>query len=159
MTMIDKPKGLIRYSSQRALDGAPRKGIRARLLVYPTMLAGLIVASAYMIATRQTAAVSILRTQGNPYIVKGAQTDAALVESIVRMRIDNRTRGPLSYTVVGGEGVELIRVERVEVPRSDAAPDVIEAVRAALLGVQLRQSAPEGMPMPIVLRISARRPA
>jgi periplasmic protein TonB len=51
------------------------------------------------------------------------------------------------------------RVERVEVPRSDAAPDVIEAVRAALLGVQLRQSAPEGMPMPIVLRISARRPA
>ncbi len=130
MTMIDKPKGLIRYSSQRALDGAPREGIRARLVVYPTMLAGLIVASAYMIATRQTAAVSILRTQGNPYIVKGAQTDAALVESIVRMRIDNRTRGPLSYTVVGGEGVELIRLERVEVA-GDSSREIDVVVRSA----------------------------
>lgn len=51
------------------------------------------------------------------------------------------------------------RVERVEVPSADAAADVITAMREALVGLQMRESAPGGMPMPIVLRISARRPS
>jgi hypothetical protein len=51
------------------------------------------------------------------------------------------------------------RVVRVELPRTAATPDVIEKVRAALVGVQLLESAPDGMPMPIVTRIGAQRPS
>ena len=136
MTKLGRPTGLIRYSSQRGLEGsacgsggAPRRGFRARLVVYPAMLAGLLVAAAYMIATRQDAAVAILRTQGTPYAVKDAGTAAEVVESIVRLRIDNRTRGPLTYAVVGGEGVELIRGERVEV-MGDASREIDVVVRS-----------------------------
>jgi polyferredoxin len=136
MTKLGRPTGLIRYSSQRGLEGsacgsggAPRRGFRARLVVYPAMLAGLLAAAAYMIATRQDAAVAILRTQGTPYAVKDAGTAAEVVESIVRLRIDNRTRGPLTYAVVGGEGVELIRGERVEV-MGDASREIDVVVRS-----------------------------
>ncbi len=130
MTKLGRPTGLIRYSSQRALEATPRKGLRARLVVYPTLLAGLLVAAAYMIATRQDAAVAILRTQGTPYAIKDAGTAAEVVESIVRLRIDNRTRGALTYAVAGGDGVELIRGERVEVA-GDASREIDVVVRSA----------------------------
>lgn len=51
------------------------------------------------------------------------------------------------------------RIERVELPSSGLPADVVASVREALVGVQLRQAAPADMPMPIVLRVNARRPA
>ncbi len=51
------------------------------------------------------------------------------------------------------------RVERVELSGPGIPPDVVVAVREALVGLQMRQTTPGDMPMPIVLRISARRPA
>lgn len=130
MTKLHRPTGLIRYSSQRALEGAPAKGLRARLLVYPAMLLVLVTAAVYLIATREDAAVAVLRTQGIPYRIVKADAEREIVESIVRMRIDNRTRLPLDYTVTGGEGVELVRAEEVEVA-GDASREVDVVVRSA----------------------------
>ena len=131
MTKLGRPTGLIRYSSQRALEGTPRKGIRARLVVYPAMLLVLVSASVYMLATREDAAVAVLRTQGVPYkVLAGKPTEAPVVESIVRMRIDNRTREARSYIVRGGAGVELVREERVEVA-GDASREIDVVVRSA----------------------------
>ncbi len=130
MTKLGRPTGLIRYSSQRALAGAPRQGVRMRLVVYPMLLAVLVGSSAYMLATRADAAIAFLRIQGVPYQVKAAGTPAEAVESIVRMRIDNRTRSAKTYSVRGGEGVELVRAEEVEVA-GDASREVDVVVRSA----------------------------
>lgn len=51
------------------------------------------------------------------------------------------------------------RVERVEIARDSLAPELVDALREALVGVQLRQAAPADMPMPIVMRVNARRPS
>ena len=129
MAKLGRPTGLIRYSSQRALAREPRQGVRMRLVVYPALLAVLVGAAAYMLATRTTAAVAFLRIQGVPYQVKAAGTPEETVESIVRMRIDNRTREARTYSVRGGQGVELVRVEEVEVA-GDASREVDVVVRS-----------------------------
>jgi len=130
MTKLGRPTGLIRYSSQRALEGTPRKGLRARLVVYPAMLVVLVSAAVYLLATREDAAVAVLRTQGIPYKMTASGAGGEIVESIVRMRIDNRTRAALTYSVTGGDGVELVRGEQVEVA-GDASREVDVVVRSA----------------------------
>jgi polyferredoxin len=130
MTKLGRPTGLIRYSSQCTLEGIPRKRLRARLIVYPVLLTGLLVAAGYMLATRKDAAVAFLRIQGVPYAVKSAGLADETVESIVRMRIDNRTRAAKTYEVRGGDGVDLVRAESVEVA-GDASREVDVVVRSA----------------------------
>ena len=49
-------------------------------------------------------------------------------------------------------------IERVELSGASASAEVIAAIKEALTGLPLRQAAPAGMPMPIVLRVSLRRP-
>ena len=136
MAKLGRPTGLIRYSSQRALDSAPRKSMRVRLIVYPALLTALLAAAAYLLATRQDAAVAVLRTQGVPYAMKpvgsvdGGTDGHETIESIVRMRIDNRTRAARWYVVTGGEGVTLVRDERIEVV-GDASREIDVVVRSA----------------------------
>lgn len=51
------------------------------------------------------------------------------------------------------------RIERVELGRdSEATPDVVAALREALLGTQLGGEIPRDLPQPVVLRLDARRP-
>lgn len=127
MTKLGRPTGLVRYTSQASLEDAPvrgpRKRVRARLVVYPAMLAVLLGVATFLLATRESAAVSVLRTQGTPYVLREAGTDREIVESFVRMRIDNRTRDPKVYLVTGGDGVQLVREERVEVA-GDASREI-----------------------------------
>ncbi len=129
MTKLGRPTGLIRYSSQRALEEAPRKGLRMRLAVYPTLLAVLVAAATSLIMTRQDADVAVLRMQGVPYSLKPTADGGEVVESFVRMRIDNRTREPRTYSVSGAEGVELVRSEQVEVA-GDASREIDVVVRS-----------------------------
>jgi polyferredoxin len=126
MDKLGRPRGLIRYSSQREVEGSRRTGPRVRLFVYPALLAVLLTGVLLLVLGREPAFVAVLRTQGVPYTVHGAGTDAEHVESIVRLRIDNRTRIERTYVVEGAEGVELARAGRVAVaPDSSAEVDVV----------------------------------
>jgi ferredoxin len=116
MAKLGRPTGLIRYSSQRALDSAPRKSMRVRLIVYPALLTALLAAAAYL-----------LKPVGS---VDGGTDGHETIESIVRMRIDNRTRAARWYVVTGGEGVTLVRDERIEVV-GDASREIDVVVRSA----------------------------
>ncbi len=123
MEKLGRPKGLIRYSSERAIEHAPRRRVRARLIVYPVILLALLTGVVLLAVNRQPAFVAVLRTQGIPYVVRDQGTAAALVESTVRLRVDNRAREARSYLVEGAEGVRLVRAERVMVER-DASAEV-----------------------------------
>jgi polyferredoxin len=123
MTKLGRPTGLIRYGSQRTLAGEPRRGVRMRLVVYPLLLAVLLTAFGVLLARREDAFVAVLRTQGVPYVVQAAGTTDERIESIVRMRIDNRAREARRYLVRGSEGVTLARDASVEVA-GDASGEV-----------------------------------
>ena len=55
---------------------------------------------------------------------------------------------------VGADG----GIERVELSGASISAEATAAIKEALTGLPLRQTAPAGMPMPIVLRVSLRRP-
>ena len=50
------------------------------------------------------------------------------------------------------------RVTRAKIAPSTGDPAVDEAISQSLTGLQLKEAPPAGMPMPIVMRISAQRP-
>ncbi|MBX3355855.1 MAG: cytochrome c oxidase accessory protein CcoG [Phycisphaeraceae bacterium] len=120
MDKVGRDRGLIRYSSQRRLEGEGRGGFRLRLVVYPLLLVTFVVAFVLLLATRRDGAAVQMRTPGVAY----ALLADGMVASPVRMRIDNRldaTRhfelasldpavrieGDLSATVPGHDSAEV----------------------------------------------------
>jgi polyferredoxin len=130
MEKLGRPRGLIRYSSQREIEGSTRAGPRIRLVVYPMLFVVLVAGVLALALNRTSAFVAVLRTQGIPYSVQGRETADERVESIVRLRVDNRTRTERTYVVEGGEGVELVRAERIAVA-GDSSSEVDVVVRSA----------------------------
>ncbi len=87
MDRIGKPKGLIRYSSQAALAGAPVQKLRPRTVLYPVALALSFGGFLFALDTRSAADVTILRAIGAPYAI---ETDERIANQ-VRVRIANRS--------------------------------------------------------------------
>ena len=50
------------------------------------------------------------------------------------------------------------RITRAKISPSTGDPAVDEAINQSLTGLQLKEAPPAGMPMPIVMRVSAKRP-
>lgn len=129
MTKLGRPTGLIRYTSERELAPEPRREsrrtLRVRLLVYPLLLVIALSGVIWLAITREPAALAIIRAQGIPYTVHNDT-----VESILRLRIDNRTRESRRYVVDGGAGVELAQVAHVEVS-GDTSGEADVVVRSA----------------------------
>ncbi len=117
MAKLDRPLGLIRYSTQDALERTPGKGIRPRIILYPLLLAGLLAAFVTLLLTRADAMVVQLRVQGTPYSV---EPDGSIV-NVMRVRIDNRTDFAKEYTIEGADGVQLRNVVAVSVGAIDSA--------------------------------------
>jgi len=119
MAKLGRTPGLIRYGSQDSLEGAPRRGFRPRLVVYPLLLALSVGGLVALLATRQDAMVVQLRSPGETYrLVEGGA-----VESPLRLRIDNRTREVRTYSISLAEGTEgtLSGPAKVEVPPTGSA--------------------------------------
>lgn len=108
MDQVGKPRGLIRYTSQAALAGAPPRLLRPRVVLYPAVMAlafGLLV---YNLGTRSDTDVTILRGVGAPF---ARDPDGAVVNQ-VRLKVTNRARTPRAYRVA----VEGAAEARVVVP-------------------------------------------
>ncbi len=95
MDKIGKPRGLIRYSSQRALEGDPAHKIRPRMLVYPLIIAGLLTLLVTALAGREPVDVSINRGPGMPYqLLEGDR-----VGNLVKVKLQTRGQEGGAYTV------------------------------------------------------------
>ena len=86
MTKINRPKGLIRYSSQAAMTGEKKRVIRPRVIIYPAILA--IVATLFLLALSTTGGVdlNVIRGLGQPYSVL---TDG-MIRNPVKIKVVNR---------------------------------------------------------------------
>jgi cytochrome c oxidase accessory protein FixG len=95
MDQVGTPRGLIRYTSQDELAGAPHRTLRPRVVLYPAVLAlslGLLV---YNLGTMADTDVTLLRGVGAPFTREPNGT----VVNQVRIKLTNRARTDRAYQV------------------------------------------------------------
>jgi cytochrome c oxidase accessory protein FixG len=93
MLKFERPKGLIRYDSQRALHGV--KGSlapRARLVFYPLVLVALVTALVLFALRTTRPEITLLRGLGVPFELAGEQ-----VRNQIRVKIQNRSNEQARY--------------------------------------------------------------
>jgi len=105
MEKMGYPKGLIRYTTENALEGKPTNVLRPRVLIYGLILLMLLSAVAYAIATRVPLELDIIRDRNTLY----RETTQGLIENVYTLKLLNMDREDHDYTlsVSGLEGATL----------------------------------------------------
>ena len=105
MDRVGSPRGLIRFSSQDAIARKPKKLLRARTVVYPLILVGVLGGFAYVVSTKTTFDARIVRGKGATFSFAPDRS----VTNNFKMRLVNRTdqQRTYSFDVVSPEGVAL----------------------------------------------------
>jgi len=94
MDKMGYPHGLIRYSTQNAIDGKPTRVLRPRIFIYGTLLLGLIVAWAWGVGTRSPLIAEVLRDRNALFRTVGEQT-----ENGYTLKLINKTDKAQAYTL------------------------------------------------------------
>lgn len=112
MDRIGKPRGLVRYSSQEALDGRTRRLLRPRVILYPLLLVVLLSGFVTVLLTKSSADVRMIREAGSLFNVlpEGRMMNQA------RLRVTNRNSEPVTYSAevispAHGVVIELVPAE------------------------------------------------
>jgi polyferredoxin len=93
------PKGLIRYTTQNALEGKPSSVTRARILVYGAILVGVCVALVISVLLRVPLALDVLRDRSALY----RETVDDDIENVYTLKVMNMDSMPHAYRLdVGG---------------------------------------------------------
>lgn len=95
MVRVGKPKGLIRYSSQDAMAGMPRKLLRMRTVLYPAILVVMVGGLLVALITKDTADVTLLRGIGAPF----AEEADGRIANQIRIKIANRGHDEAEYSI------------------------------------------------------------
>jgi len=96
MAKLHKPAGLVRYSSQEAMETRKRPAyLRPRVLIYPAVLVGFL-AALFVLASRIGGAdVTILRGIGAPFV---EQPDG--IQNQIRVKVENRSGKDQRYQIL-----------------------------------------------------------
>ncbi|TDY03943.1 cytochrome c oxidase accessory protein CcoG [Thiohalophilus thiocyanatoxydans] len=116
MDKMNYPRGLIRYTTENALEGKPSRVLRPRIFVYGLLLLLITAAVFYSIATRVPLELNVMRDRNTLY----RETNQGLVENIYTLKILNMDDTAHTYrlTIDGPPQMELqmardvLRVER-----------------------------------------------
>lgn len=132
MQKIGRPRGLIRYGSQAALEGEPRKFVRPRVVLYPALLLILVAALITMFVTKQSTDVTLLRGYGRPFV----ELPDGLISNALRMKLTNRTvqSAVYAFSIVADAQVQLRTDENpvaIAAGESREVPLLLVAPRAA----------------------------
>ncbi|MCA9519736.1 MAG: cytochrome c oxidase accessory protein CcoG [Myxococcales bacterium] len=135
MAKVQKPLGLIRYTSQDELENADKKKLRLRVFIYPALMAVMLIAFIIVLTGRTTAEVTILRSRDHAFQMMGPNE----VANIVNLRINNRTTERHSYTlsVEGHKDAKLIAPNNpmtIEGSQQEAATIFIVLPKSAFVG-------------------------
>ncbi|MEM9019885.1 MAG: cytochrome c oxidase accessory protein CcoG [Planctomycetota bacterium] len=95
MEKVGRPKGLIRYTSQEALEGKGGGLMRARVFIYAALLAVVFGSFLFALTNRSMADVTPIREKGRPFVV----LDTGEILNQMRIKIVNRDRVTHTYTV------------------------------------------------------------
>jgi len=105
MLKMGYPKGLIRYSTQNAIDGKPTRVLRPRILVYGTILLLLVVGWSWGVGGRSELIAEVLRDRNALYRTAGD----GRIENVYTLKLINKTDRAQSYRVEieSGAGIAL----------------------------------------------------
>lgn len=106
MEKIGRAPNLIKYSSERIINGGKTHIIRPRIVIYPIILLAVSIAFVYLLNTQSGADVLLVREQGALFV---NHEDAREISTGVRLRVTNRTDASQSYSaqVISPEGARL----------------------------------------------------
>ncbi|MGB0767856.1 MAG: cytochrome c oxidase accessory protein CcoG [Phycisphaeraceae bacterium] len=95
MQKVGRPKGLIRYTSQDALQGKGGRVLRPRVFVYAALVSIVFGSFLFALTNRSLADVTPIREMGRPFVV----LDTGDILNQLRIKIVNRDRIAHAYTV------------------------------------------------------------
>jgi cytochrome c oxidase accessory protein FixG len=95
MTKIQKPKGLVKYTTENALSGLKTQWLRVRVFVYIVLLVGLGATLAWVVSHREWVPIFIRTSQASPYFV----LPNGHVVNPVTIRIHNQHFEPIQIQV------------------------------------------------------------
>lgn len=95
MRKLGYPKGLIRYSTQNAIDGKRTRILRPRVLIYGALLAALLAGWGWGVSHRSTLIVDALRDRNALY----RETAQGTVENSYTLKLANKDRAAHQYRV------------------------------------------------------------
>ena len=110
MRKVERPEGLIRYSSQDAMAGKPARRLRPRVVLYPAALVLALTGFVVTLSRRELAEVTVLRGTGEPYVV---QRDGRVANQL-RVKITNRSGSRRTYAI----GVDSLPMDALIVPQN-----------------------------------------
>ncbi len=95
MDKVGYPHGLIRYSTQNAIDGKSTRVLRPRILVYGTLLLALMVGWAWGVTNRDVLITEVLRDRNALYRVLAD----GQVENTYTLKLINKDQTPRTYLI------------------------------------------------------------
>lgn len=95
MLKIAKPTGLIRYTTEHAIQHTKTHLMRPRILIYGFILSALFVSFVIAITLRSPLAVDILRDRGVLYRV----VDAEHIQNVYNFKVMNKGHTPQTYNI------------------------------------------------------------
>jgi cytochrome c oxidase accessory protein FixG len=102
MDKMSYPRGLIRYTTQNALERKPTHIVRPRTVIYAVILTGLVTAFAVGLIRRTPVDVDVIRDRNALYRI----LDDGRVENVYSVKILNKTEHPHRFVItVRGPGV------------------------------------------------------
>lgn len=87
MDRVGKPRGLIRYSCQAAIEGDKGSGFRARVVLYPIALGIVVTAFLILLLGRNSFDATLLRNLGSPFTIAAD----GMVQNSLRIKLVNRS--------------------------------------------------------------------
>ncbi len=104
MDKIGRPRGLIRYSSQEAMETGRARWLRSRVVLYPLVLLAVLILFVIVLSTTKDADVTFLRNRATPYRV----LDDGSIANVVMLNIINRDDAERTYdaALVGDGSLE-----------------------------------------------------
>jgi cytochrome c oxidase accessory protein FixG len=132
MDKLGYPRGLVRYTTENAVEGKPVHLIRPRVVIYALLLVALSAALIVSLAVRSPMAIEVLRDRNALF----RETATGTVQNVYTVKILNKDQRAHSFRVQveGPAGV---------VPTADSTLQV-EATAGAVLPVTLTLEAPSG---------------
>ncbi|MBZ2207410.1 cytochrome c oxidase accessory protein CcoG [Massilia soli] len=122
MDKVDRPRGLIRYSTEHAMrqGWTPReitaRVLRPRVLIYTALLALIVAGVLTSLALRTPLKMDVIRDRGS----MGREVDDGMIENVYRLQVMNTSEQAHTFRI-GVAGIDSIRLETPAEVRIDGA--------------------------------------
>lgn len=128
MEKMNYPKGLIRYTTQNALQGKPTRIIRPRIIIYGCILLTLFSVFGYSMLNRVPLGLDVIRDRNQLY-----RETQGLIENVYTLKVINMSDEGYHYQIsaTGIEGIEI---------KTDSNPVFVESGEVMDVPVRARVS-------------------